>query len=61
MEIKRQHWALAAVPLALALLAATGCESTRGAQAKPGAAPSTPVARVCAKPAAGRRRRRRAR
>ncbi|MFB7222342.1 right-handed parallel beta-helix repeat-containing protein [Streptomyces sp. NPDC056227] len=53
MGIKRQHRALAAVPLALALLAATGCESTPGARAKPAAAPSTPAARVCAKPAAG--------
>ncbi len=28
MGIKRRHWALAAAPLALALLATTGCEST---------------------------------
>jgi hypothetical protein len=55
--IKRRHWALAAAPLALALLAATGCESTPGAGAEPKAAPSTSaapsVARMCAKPAAG--------
>ncbi|MFF7199473.1 right-handed parallel beta-helix repeat-containing protein [Streptomyces sp. NPDC008141] len=55
MGIKRRHRAWAAAPLALALLAATGCdgESTPTARAKPTAAPSTPVARVCAKPAAG--------
>ncbi|WP_405865540.1 right-handed parallel beta-helix repeat-containing protein [Streptomyces sp. NBC_00005] len=60
MQIKRRHWAWAAAPLALALLTATGCESTSGAGAdKPGArakptdAPSTAVAWVCAKPAAG--------
>ncbi|MEU1946205.1 right-handed parallel beta-helix repeat-containing protein [Streptomyces sp. NPDC020125] len=52
MGIRRRHWALAA-PLALALLTATGCESTPGARAKPTAAPATSVARVCAKPAAG--------
>jgi hypothetical protein len=56
--IKRRHWALGVAPLALALLATTGCESTGGTEAKPAAvpttaAPSTPVARVCAKPAAG--------
>ncbi|MFE6128749.1 right-handed parallel beta-helix repeat-containing protein [Streptomyces sp. NPDC056437] len=55
MEIKRRHRAWAAAPLALALLAATGCESesTPTARAKPTAAPSAPVARVCAKPAVG--------
>ena len=66
--IKSRHWALAAAPLALALLAPTGCESTPGARAEaerravhirrprprpwPGCAPS---------PRPGRRRRRRAR
>ncbi|MGW7424634.1 right-handed parallel beta-helix repeat-containing protein [Streptomyces sp. NPDC054813] len=58
MGIKRRHWALAAAPLALALLTATGCESTSGAPAaEPTAAPTTSaarsVARVCANPAAG--------
>ncbi|MFD9561619.1 right-handed parallel beta-helix repeat-containing protein [Streptomyces sp. NPDC059994] len=57
MGIKRRHWASAAAPLALALLAATGCKSTPDAGAEPKAAPSTSaarsVARVCAKPAAG--------
>ncbi|CAM5728635.1 Carbohydrate-binding/sugar hydrolysis domain-containing protein OS=Streptomyces violarus OX=67380 GN=FHS41_008053 PE=4 SV=1 [Streptomyces violarus] len=60
MGIKRRYWAWAAAPLALALPAVTGCESTgtdtstADARAKPTAAPSsTPVARVCAKPAAG--------
>ncbi|MGW3243569.1 right-handed parallel beta-helix repeat-containing protein [Streptomyces sp. NPDC001070] len=53
MGIKWRHWALPAAPLALALLAATGCESTPGARPKPTAAPSTSVARVCATPAAG--------
>ncbi|GGX45035.1 right-handed parallel beta-helix repeat-containing protein [Streptomyces noursei] len=59
MGIKRRHWASAAAPLALVLLAATGCASTPGARAEPTAAPttsgalSTSVARVCGKPAAG--------
>ncbi|MEW1659452.1 right-handed parallel beta-helix repeat-containing protein [Streptomyces sp. NPDC093707] len=59
MGIERRHWAWAAAPLALALLAATGCAGTHGGQAKPTAAPvtfgapSTSVARVCAAPAAG--------
>lgn len=57
MGIKRRHWASAAAPLALALLAVTGCESTQGAGTEPKAAPSTSaarsVARVCAEPAAG--------
>jgi hypothetical protein len=49
---------LAAAPLALALLAATGCDSTSDAPAAaPTAAPTTSaarsVARVCANPAAG--------
>ncbi|QCX73830.1 hypothetical protein C9F11_00635 [Streptomyces sp. YIM 121038] len=55
---KRRHWALAAAPLALALLATAGCDSdsdsTSGSRAKSSAAkPSATVARVCAKPAAG--------
>ncbi|MGW1951424.1 right-handed parallel beta-helix repeat-containing protein [Streptomyces sp. NPDC001920] len=54
MGVSTRHWASAAAPLALALLAATGCDSTSDAEAEPTAAPaSTPVARVCAKPAAG--------
>ncbi|MFF3305986.1 right-handed parallel beta-helix repeat-containing protein [Streptomyces sp. NPDC002952] len=58
MDIKRRHWKAAVAPLALVLLAMTGCESTPGAAAEPPkAAPSTPaarsVARVCAKPAPG--------
>lgn len=54
MESKREDWAWAAAPLTLVLLAATGCDSTSDAGAKPTAAPSsTPVARVCANPAAG--------
>ncbi|MEU1601230.1 right-handed parallel beta-helix repeat-containing protein [Streptomyces sp. NPDC005708] len=51
--IKWRHWALPAALLALALSAATGCESTPSARPKPGAAPSTSVARVCAQPSAG--------
>lgn len=59
MGTKRRHWALAVAPLALALLAATGCESTSDAGAKPTAVPatsgtpSTAVARVCAAPPSG--------
>ncbi len=54
MGVSKRHWASAAAPLALALLAASGCDGTSDAGAKPSAAPSsTPVARVCAKPAAG--------
>ncbi|MFF1674929.1 right-handed parallel beta-helix repeat-containing protein [Streptomyces sp. NPDC058256] len=60
MGIKRRYWALAAAPLALALLTATGCESTSGTKTDPKAAPSTSatsaagsVAGVCAKPGAG--------
>ncbi|MBB1252156.1 right-handed parallel beta-helix repeat-containing protein [Streptomyces sp. OF3] len=48
----RYRW-LPAAPLALALLAVTGCESAPDPAPKPTAGPSTPVARVCAKPAAG--------
>ncbi|MFF4018678.1 right-handed parallel beta-helix repeat-containing protein [Streptomyces sp. NPDC001843] len=56
MEIKWRNLALSAA--ALALLAATGCQSTPGASAaEPTAAPSTPVtrpvARMCAEPGAG--------
>jgi hypothetical protein len=55
---KRRHWAPAAAPLALALLAATGCTSTSDGPAEPTGTPSasgapTSVARVCARPAAG--------
>ncbi|MFB7633175.1 right-handed parallel beta-helix repeat-containing protein [Streptomyces sp. NPDC056149] len=59
MGINWRHWAWAATPLTLALLATTGCEGAHGTRAKPTAAPtasgalSTPVARVCAEPAAG--------
>ncbi|MEV7002987.1 right-handed parallel beta-helix repeat-containing protein [Streptomyces sp. NPDC093982] len=59
MGIKRRNWALAAAPLALVLLPATGCTSTVDARAEPtgvpssSGAPATSVARVCAKPAAG--------
>ncbi|MFI1198226.1 right-handed parallel beta-helix repeat-containing protein [Streptomyces sp. NPDC020883] len=59
MGIRRRHWALAAAPAALALLAVTGCTSTQGTGAQPTAAPTTSgapsasVARVCAKPPAG--------
>ncbi|MFD9637082.1 right-handed parallel beta-helix repeat-containing protein, partial [Streptomyces violascens] len=59
MGIKRRHWAWTAAPLALALLAATGCTSTSDTPAEPSGtpsasgAPSTSAARVCAKPAAG--------
>ncbi|MFH8925556.1 right-handed parallel beta-helix repeat-containing protein [Streptomyces pristinaespiralis] len=59
MGTKRRHWAPAAAPLALALLAATGCTSTSDGPAEPtgtpsaSGAPSTSVARVCARPAAG--------
>lgn len=42
-----------AVPLALALLVATGCDGTQDARPEPSAAPAAAVARVCAKPAAG--------
>jgi hypothetical protein len=56
VEIKWRNLALPAA--VLALLAATGCQSTPGASAaEPTAVPSTPVprpvARVCAEPAAG--------
>ncbi|MEU1179612.1 right-handed parallel beta-helix repeat-containing protein [Streptomyces sp. NPDC005820] len=52
MGIGWRQWAWPAA--ALALLAATGCESgTTDAAPKPSTAPSTSVARVCAKPAAG--------
>jgi hypothetical protein len=56
--IKRRRRALAAAPLALALLTASGCDNTLDTGAKPTAAPTaapsaTPVARVCDKPAAG--------
>ncbi|MEU6120446.1 right-handed parallel beta-helix repeat-containing protein [Streptomyces sp. NPDC047123] len=53
MGIKWRHWAWPAAPLALALLATTGCDSGPAARPKPAAAPATSVARVCAKPAPG--------
>ncbi|MEU0338492.1 right-handed parallel beta-helix repeat-containing protein [Streptomyces bobili] len=49
-------WRLRALPsalLALALTAATGCEGSPDARPKPTAAPSAPVAGVCARPATG--------
>src|SRR6185295_2950062 len=57
--IKRRHWAQAAAPLVLVLLAATGCTSTADAPAKPTGGPAaseasaTTVAQVCATPGAG--------
>lgn len=51
MGINRRHWAWPAAPLAL--LVATGCQSTASAPAEPTAAPPTAVARVCAQPAGG--------
>ncbi|MFI7385561.1 right-handed parallel beta-helix repeat-containing protein [Streptomyces sp. NPDC049813] len=59
MTIKWRKWAVPVAPLALALLAATGCTSTSTSDAapKPSAAPAAsgarPAARVCAAPAAG--------
>ncbi|WP_030686978.1 right-handed parallel beta-helix repeat-containing protein [Streptomyces globisporus] len=55
MRIKWRHRVVPAAPLALALLVATGCDSTPVARPKPAAAPpvSTSVARVCAEPPAG--------
>ncbi|MEW1866660.1 right-handed parallel beta-helix repeat-containing protein [Streptomyces caelestis] len=53
MGSKGRRRALPAAPLALVLLAATGCEGTPDARPEPTAAPAAPVARVCAAPAAG--------
>ncbi|WP_437074951.1 right-handed parallel beta-helix repeat-containing protein [Streptomyces sp. enrichment culture] len=53
MPALRRRGAPAAVPLVLALLTAAGCESAPDAPAKPAAAPSASVGRVCAAPAAG--------
>ncbi|RVU15004.1 right-handed parallel beta-helix repeat-containing protein [Streptomyces antnestii] len=60
MGNKKRHRSWAAAPLALALLAATSCESTPGAGPESKAAPPRSaasavrsVARVCAEPAAG--------
>ncbi|WP_420037299.1 right-handed parallel beta-helix repeat-containing protein [Streptomyces sp. cg28] len=63
MGYERRHWALAVAPLALALLATAGCDSTSTSDtgAKPRSTPSasaapakkTPVARVCAEAPAG--------
>ncbi|MET9696774.1 right-handed parallel beta-helix repeat-containing protein [Streptomyces sp. NPDC006529] len=51
--ITRPRGARAAAPLALLLLAATGCDGGADAPAKPSAPPAASVARVCAGPAAG--------
>lgn len=53
MAIKWRHWAMPAALLALAVPAATGCDSSQDGRLKPTAGPSTSVARVCAKPASG--------
>ncbi|MBN0048883.1 right-handed parallel beta-helix repeat-containing protein [Streptomyces actuosus] len=53
MGIKWRYPALPAALLALALTAATGCDSTPDARPKPTAAPPASVARVCAEPPAG--------
>ncbi|MFJ7961921.1 right-handed parallel beta-helix repeat-containing protein [Streptomyces sp. NPDC096324] len=53
MGINWRHWALPAALLALALPAATGCDSSQDSRLKPTAGPSTSVARMCAKPASG--------
>ncbi|TQL19631.1 right-handed parallel beta-helix repeat-containing protein [Streptomyces sp. SLBN-134] len=53
MRSEGRRRALPAAPLVLVLLAATGCESTPDSRPEPTAAWSTPVARVCAEPAAG--------
>ncbi|MFE1288361.1 right-handed parallel beta-helix repeat-containing protein [Streptomyces sp. NPDC058751] len=53
MGIKWRRWALPAALLALALPAATGCDSSPDTRLKPAAGPSASVARVCARPASG--------
>ncbi|MFE9674450.1 right-handed parallel beta-helix repeat-containing protein [Streptomyces sp. NPDC006259] len=53
MGVTWRRWAWPAAPLALVLLAATGCDSTPSARPKPTAAPPPSVARVCDRPAAG--------
>ncbi|GAA2643572.1 right-handed parallel beta-helix repeat-containing protein [Streptomyces vastus] len=59
MGMKWRNWASSSAPLAVVLLAATGCTSTPDTEAEPtdassaSRAPSASVARVCAKPAAG--------
>ncbi|MFD7292205.1 right-handed parallel beta-helix repeat-containing protein [Streptomyces sp. NPDC059897] len=58
MGIKWRHWARPAAPLALVVLAATGCTSTSDGGAEASASPSrqgarTAVARVCDKPSGG--------
>ncbi|MFF9043735.1 right-handed parallel beta-helix repeat-containing protein [Streptomyces parvulus] len=53
MGNKWRRPALPAIPLALALLVATGCDGTQDARPEPSAAPAAAVARVCAKPTAG--------
>ncbi|CBG69455.1 putative lipoprotein [Streptomyces scabiei 87.22] len=53
MGITWRHRAWAVAPVVLALLAATGCDSTPDARPKPPTAPPTAVAGVCAERAAG--------
>ncbi|KOG62697.1 right-handed parallel beta-helix repeat-containing protein [Streptomyces sp. MC1] len=58
MGMECRRWALPAAPLALTLLAVTGCTSSPDTPGKPAATPSGPgaasaAARVCAEPGAG--------
>ncbi|MER5227252.1 right-handed parallel beta-helix repeat-containing protein [Streptomyces flaveus] len=59
MGMKWRNWASSSAPLAVVLLAATGCTSTPDARTEPtdassaSGAPSTSVARVCDKPSGG--------
>ncbi|MGW4107776.1 right-handed parallel beta-helix repeat-containing protein [Streptomyces sp. NPDC004976] len=46
-------WRRRALPLALVLLAAAGCDGAPDARPEPTASPATPVARVCAGPRTG--------
>ncbi|MFE1511824.1 right-handed parallel beta-helix repeat-containing protein [Streptomyces sp. NPDC058726] len=46
-------WRRRALPLALVLLAAAGCDGAPDARPEPTASPATPVARVCAEPRTG--------
>ncbi|MET7357875.1 right-handed parallel beta-helix repeat-containing protein [Streptomyces sp. NPDC005562] len=54
MVIKRRFGVWSAAPLVVVLLTAAGCDDAPAPRAEPtAAAPATPVARVCAKPASG--------